>query len=138
MTSYQQVIAAMEQAFVHKKGGPLAQLMADDIELRPPTYGGSWSGKDLVERLVNHASQTFSDFTYTSCTSENSTIILRFETQVGEKHLSGVDIVQLNDSGEISLIEIFSRPPKAAQHMLEMMTNRIVQDPETADLMKRD
>lgn len=130
------LFSVMQQAFARKDTTGLARLMSEDVELRPPTYGGSWRGRALVKRLVSHAASVFSEFVYTDHVYADEVHIFRFECRVARSNYSGVDLVRIDEHDRIVLIEIFSRPPKIALEMLEGMTQRIRNDPETAAMMR--
>lgn len=106
-----------------------------DVELRPPTYGKTWSGKDLVRRLLVYAAQEFQGLSYTDSWSDGSSHILRFEGEIGGQRFSGVDIVHLDREGRIACIEIFARPPAAMLTLRDRMGAHVQADPVVARLM---
>ena len=130
------VITAIREAFEHRRCDRLDEVLADAIELRPPTYGKSWHGRPLVRELLRFASESFDTLRYTDVLCLEGALVLRFEADVGGKPLSGVDMVRLDNEGRIALFEIFSRPPKVALLLLERMTDRVRLSPDVATMMQ--
>lgn len=109
--------------------------LSDDVELRPPTYGKGWVGKDLVRRLLDFAAQEFGGLVYTDAWCNGDSYALRFEGEIDGKHFSGVDIVCLDRDGQILLIEIFARPPAAMLALRDRMAMHVQADPVASHLM---
>lgn len=130
------ISARIIAAFQDKATGALDSLLAEDVELRPPTYGKSWRGRGLVAPLLGLAAASFDRLSYTDVVADGDILILRFEAEVEGQTMSGVDWVRLNDQGLISVFEIFSRPPKVALLFLERMTARIKEHPDIAAMMR--
>lgn len=127
-------VAAFQALFERLAPGIEAWL-PDDVELRPPTYGKSWTGKELVGRLLNYASREFGGLVYTDVWCNADRYALRFEGEMDGRHFSGVDIVCLDREGRIALIEIFARPPAAMLALRDRMGAHIEADPVAARLM---
>jgi len=109
--------------------------LSDTVELRPPTYGKAWTGKDLVGRLLGFASQEFGGLVYTDSWCNGDRYALRFEGEIDGKRFSGVDIVRLDRDGQIAVIEIFARPPAAMLALRDRMSIHVQTDPVAARLM---
>jgi len=127
-------VVAFRQLF----SGAIADIstyLADNVELRPPTYGKSWLGKPLVQRLVAFAAEEFGGLKYDKCWQDGISYVLRFEGHLDGKSLSGMDIVELDASGKIVLIEIFARPPGQMIKFRDRMGNRIQQDSAVREAM---
>lgn len=135
--SVQPAVAAVKRAFETGDITAIAALCAEDIELRPPTYGKSWHGRDLVVPLLGFAAASFDSLVYTDEIADGATIVMRFEAKVGEDALSGVDLARLDAEGRIAIFEIFSRPPKVALAFLDRMTACVAAAPDIAAMMHR-
>jgi len=123
------------QALFERLAPDLDSWLRDDVELRPPTYGKSWVGKELVRRLLGYASQEFGGLVYTDSWCNGDRYALRFEGEIDGRRLSGVDIVCLDREGRIAVIEIFARPPAAMLALRDRMGSHIQSDPVAARLM---
>lgn len=113
----------------------IAPHLSDDIELRPPTYGKSWHGKPLIQRLLVFAAEELGGLRYDRCLRDGACHALRFEGNLDGKPTSGVDIVELGADGRIVLIEIFARPPGQMLRLRDKMGARVAQDPDVARSM---
>ena len=115
----------------------LFDALCEDVELRPPTYAKSWIGRELVARLLQFASASFDGLTYTQVWGNADTgFVLRFEGISDGKPLSGVDIVRVDTSGRIVLIEIFARPPATMLALRDRMGAHVQGDSVVAELMR--
>lgn len=115
--------------------GDIDPWLGDAIELRPPTYGKSWTGKELVGRLLGFAAKEFGGLVYTDSWCNGDRYALRFEGDIDDKRFSGVDIVCLDREGRIALVEIFARPPTAMLALRDRMRKHVQADPVAAGLM---
>ena len=123
------------RAFFESSVPDIDQWLCEGVELRPPTYDKSWQGKALVHRLLSFAALEFDGLHYTDTWEAAGRFVLRFEGTVGEKRISGVDIVQLDGAGHIEVIEIFARPPSAVLALRERMGVHVGRDPVAMRLM---
>lgn len=114
----------------------ISMYLAEDVELRPPTYGKSWFGKPLVQRLVTFAAEEFGGLDYGKCWFDEGSYVLRFDGRLDSKPFSGVDIVELDSEGKIALIEIFARPPAQMLQFRDRMGLRIKQDAAVSKAMR--
>ena len=81
----------------------LDAVMSETIELRPPTFGKSWRGRELVRELLRFAAESFDILRYSGTLRVGATWVLPFEADLGGKPLSGVDRVRLDDDGRIAV-----------------------------------
>ncbi|WP_421863209.1 hypothetical protein [Parvibaculum sp.] len=54
--------------------------------------------------------QGFEDFTYTKEWVDGREIILEFEARIGDTRLKGIDRFTVNDTGQMTHIEVLIRP----------------------------
>lgn len=123
------------QALFERLAPDIDVWLRDDVELRPPTYDKSWTGKELVGRLLAFASREFGGLVYTDSWCNGDRYALRFEGEIEGRHFSGVDIVSLDREGLIARIEIFARPPAAMLALRDRMGAQVQADPVAARLM---
>jgi len=128
-------VEAARRQFEGREKGALDGSLSDAVELRPPTYGKSWRGKALVSRLLGFAAEAMTGFRYTDVVGDERLHILRFEANVGDERISGVDVVRCDPEGRIVEFEIFARPPKAVLALRDAMGVRVQSDAELAKMM---
>ena len=133
-----QAITTVRALFAGRQAVDIAAVLAEDVELRPPTYGKSWHGRPLVSHLLGFAAASFDALEYTDMLEAGGLHMLRFQAQLGDLAMSGVDLVRLDAQGRIAVFEIFSRPPNAALLLLDRMTAHVRQSPEVLALMRRE
>lgn len=134
----EQALAEFTALFEAGDGRDVISLLSEDVELRPPTYGKSWRGRPLVGRLLQFASLSLRRMRYTDSWEAESHHVLRFEGEVADQKISGVDLVRLDPDGRISSIEIFARPPRAVIALRDQMATHLRQAPEVAAMMGID
>lgn len=133
-----QTIAEFTALFEAGDGRDAMNLLSEEAELRPPTYGKSWRGRPLVGRLLQFASLSLRRMRYTDSWQAEAYHVLRFEGEVADQKISGVDLVRLDPDGRISSIEIFARPPRAVMALRDQMARHLRQAPEVAAMMGID
>jgi len=62
----------------------IAEILAEDVEFRPPTYWATWTGRDPVAAVLGHVGQVFEGFHYLSPGDGSDTDwALEFHCKVG-------------------------------------------------------
>lgn len=128
-------VVEFQRLFETGLGALSADHLAEEVRLRPPTYGKEWTGKALVGRLVTFAAEALGGLRYTDFWQSGDRFVLRFEGRIRELAISGVDIVMVDGDGRICEIEIFARPPKSVLMLREEMGVRVAADELTATAM---
>jgi hypothetical protein len=118
----QEVVAKGDEALV-------AQLLAEDVAFRPPTYWKTWTGRAPVAAILGHVGQIFSDFRYRRVMGAGNDWALEFQCKIGGFDAVGVDLVTLNEAGLIAEFEVVMRPYKSVGALREAMNARVMQDP---------
>lgn len=135
MSTPAEATEAFYTLFEDKNDGKIDDFLADNVELRPPTYGKSWVGKVLVSKLLRFASSSLQDFRYTDVFEEPSISILRFEATVQGAFISGVDVLVFDEESNITLVEIFTRSPKSTLMLRDVMAEHVRSDRQVAAMM---
>ncbi len=107
----------------------IADLLAEDVRFLPPTYWATWTGRAPVAAVLGHVGQVFSDFRYRRVMGDGNDWALEFQCKVGDLDAVGVDLITLNDAGEITLFEVAMRPLKSVAALREAMNARVQTDP---------
>jgi hypothetical protein len=107
----------------------IAGLLAEDVQFRPPTYFATWTGREPVAAVLGHVGQVFSDFKYRRVMGDGADWALEFQCKIGDLDAVGVDLITLNDDGEVASFEVVMRPHKSIGALREAMNKRVMTDP---------
>ena len=102
----------------------------DKCVFRPPTYFTPWTGKDEFLMLIAAVSEVFGpSFKYGRqwISDDGKDWCLEFTAKIGDDTdgkaplLHGVDLVKLDDKGNIVDFAVLARPPNAVSKLKEEM-----------------
>ncbi|MEM7438785.1 MAG: nuclear transport factor 2 family protein [Pseudomonadota bacterium] len=106
----------------------IAELLAEDVVFRPPTYFATWAGRDAVSAVLGHVGQVFENFHYRRILGDKKDWALEFQAKVSGLDCVGVDLVTLNDAGLVAEFEVVMRPYKTIGALREAMNARVATD----------
>ncbi|TLP65860.1 nuclear transport factor 2 family protein [Parasedimentitalea maritima] len=121
-------ISRMMDVVAKGDDGLIAGLLAEDVRFLPPTYYKTWTGREPVAAVLGHVGRVFSNFRYRRVIGEGNDWALEFECKIGELDAIGVDLITLNEAGEIQLFEVTMRPYKSVGALREAMNARVMTD----------
>lgn len=109
----------------HRDWKSLPGLLAENVVFRNPASADIYRGSQPMVSILEAVFSVMQDFTYLRHFSSNSGFVLEFSAQVDEEHLSGVDLIEFDQSGKITDFMVMMRPAdvvhnlsaKAAQHL---------------------
>jgi hypothetical protein len=103
----------------------LEKLLASDVTMGAPPYWDKLSGRPLVHHLLGLIIHTIEDFTYHREWHDDSLgrgeIALEFRGHVGELDLQGIDLISLNEHGEIQNLDVVIRPMNALSALRDVI-----------------
>lgn len=117
----QEVVAKGDESLIQ-------DLLAEDVRFSPPTYYSTWTGRAPVAAVLGHVGQVFSDFRYRRVMGEGNDWALEFQCKVGELDAVGVDLITLDEDGQIQDFEVVMRPYKTIGALREAMMARVMND----------
>jgi len=104
----------------------LKTLLAPDVSMGAPPYWDRLRGRPLVHHLLGLIIHTIKDFSYHrewhDDSRGNGEIALEFRGHVGELDLQGIDLISLNDRGEIQKLDVVIRPMNALAALRDVIT----------------
>ncbi len=99
----------------------LHELLADNVQFHSPFVWKPKDGKVITTIILTTVTQVLQEFRYVREILDGNNWALEFEAKIGELTLRGVDLIQLNEDGEIIDFEVMVRPANALQALgLEM------------------
>ncbi|MQW91265.1 nuclear transport factor 2 family protein [Acinetobacter wanghuae] len=105
----------------------LNELLADDVMFRSPVAFNPYSGKQIVYFILTNVIQVFENFQYHRefYSHDGNNIVLEFSANVGDKKLKGIDMIQLNEQGQIIDFEVMIRSKSGLEALAEQMGQRM-------------
>mmetsp|Transcript_20655 Transcript_20655/g.36704 ORF Transcript_20655/g.36704 Transcript_20655/m.36704 type:complete len:202 (-) Transcript_20655:42-647(-) len=113
-------------------GGPeeylvniLNEIFSEDVLFLAPTYHKERRDKKFVVVALIGVTKAFHNFKYTRVFLGDEGVALEFECNIGEGGplARGIDLITLNEQGQISRFEVMARPPKAMLKLLELQSD---------------
>ncbi|TCL00636.1 SnoaL-like protein [Shimia isoporae] len=121
-------ITRMQEVVAKGNEDDIKGLLAEDVTFQPPTYWATWTGRDAAAAVLGHVGQVFQEFRYRRVMGDGNDWALEFQCKVGEFDCVGVDLITLNDDGEIQHFEVVMRPYKTIGALREAMNKRVMTD----------
>lgn len=101
------------------------ELFAEDIVFHSPVTFHPFVGRDTVKRLLGEVIQVFEDFRYTDELLTDGAHALIFRASVADKQLEGVDLLRMNEQGEIADFTVLLRPLSGLVPFAQAMAERV-------------
>lgn len=109
----------------------LQDILAEDVSMGAPPYWDELQGRAIVHYLLGLIISTIEDFTYhrqwhSDSRGENE-IALEFKGHVGEMNLQGVDLITLNDRGQLQHLDVMIRPMNALEALRDVIAPQMIE-----------
>ena len=106
----------------------LDELLAEDVVFRSPVAHQPYAGKAVVTFILTNVIQIFENFTYHRefYTEDMHNVVLEFSAVVSEKKLKGIDMLCLNEAGQITDFEVMIRPKSGLEALAAKMGERMM------------
>ncbi len=109
----------------------LEQILADDVSMGAPPYWDKLKGRPLVHHLLGLIIRTIEDFSYHREWHDDSRgqgeIALEFHGRVGELKLQGIDLISLNERGELQNLDVVIRPMNALEALRDVIAPQMME-----------
>ena len=108
----------------------LEKILAEDVSMGAPPYWDKVKGRPVVHHLLGLIIHTIEDFTYHREWHDDSRgqgeIALEFRGHLGELNLQGIDLITLNDRGELQHLDVMIRPMNALSALRDIIAPRMI------------
>lgn len=108
----------------------LERVLAEDVSIGAPPYWDKLKGRPLVHHLLGLIIQTIEDFSYHrewhDDSRGNGEIALEFRGHVGELELQGIDLITLNERGELQNLDVMIRPMNALSALRDVIAPQMM------------
>jgi hypothetical protein len=139
----QQTLQSWHRMVAARDLGQVASLCAPDAVFRSPVAFTPYKGAPLVAQFLQQAVKVFEEFRYhrTFFAGDHS-VVLEFSAWVGDKALTGIDMIRFDADGRMTEFEVMVRPASGLQALGAEMARRMTpilaaaQDNDSADARK--
>jgi hypothetical protein len=109
----------------------LEAILAEDVTMGAPPYWDKLSGRLIVHHLLGLIINAIEDFTYHREWHDDSRghgeIALEFHGHIGEMTLQGLDLITLNDRGELVNLDVVIRPMNTVEELRNLIAPQMVE-----------
>ena len=128
-------IATWEAAVANHDVAGMATMFAADAVFRSPAVFKPYQGRETIRYVLSLVMQVFGPLTYTNTwANDTGGVVMQFATtvQAGDKtlDLEGVDIFQLDASGQIVDLRVMIRPMRGLQAVAAAMEAKMSLTPK--------
>ena len=100
-------------------------LLAADVAFHSPVAFKPYQGKPAVEQILRAVITVFEDFRYVREIVSGGDSALVFEARIGERALTGCDVLHVNEDGLIDDFMVMVRPLSGVQALGEAMAAKL-------------
>jgi len=100
------------------------ELFAKDIVFHSPVTFHPFVGRDTVKRLLGEVIQVLEGLRYTDELLTDGAHALIFRATVADKEVEGVDLLRMNEQGEIADFTVLLRPLSGLLPFAQAMAER--------------
>lgn len=101
------------------------ELFSPDVVFRSPAVFKPYSGREALGVVLDTVAEVFEDFHYVDQVETGDTAVLIFEARVGDRELSGVDVLRFGEDGRIAELMVMVRPLSGLNALAEEMGRRL-------------
>ncbi len=105
----------------------LGEVLSEDVSLGVPPYWQRIEGRDTAQHLLGLVIQNIEGFTYYREWSEGNEFALEFRGRVGGNELQGIDLITLDDDGQLCRLDVMIRPVNAVIELRERIAPRMTE-----------
>jgi hypothetical protein len=103
----------------------MVDTLAPDVVFNSPVAFKPFEGRETVGKVLEAVLGTFEDFRYTDELDHGDVHALVFRARVGDKEVEGIDLLRLNDDGQIADFTVMVRPASALMALGEAMGPKV-------------
>ena len=101
------------------------ELLAPTVVLNSPVSFKPFRGSETVATVLRHVFEVFEEFRYVGELSGEELHGLVFETRVGDRTVTGIDLIRPTKDGRIAELTVMVRPLSAVAALAEAMAPRV-------------
>ena len=109
----------------------LEKILAPDVTMGAPPYWDKLVGRPIVHHLLGLIITTIEDFSYQREWHDDARgrgeIALEFHGHLSERDLQGIDLISLNERGEIQNLDVMIRPMNALSALRDVIAPQMIE-----------
>lgn len=102
-----------QRIFLQRDWDALPELLADDVTFHTPADATPLLGKEAFVASLQQSFAMFRNFEYAREFAGDEGHVLEFAGSVGDAAFTGIDIIRLDDAGQITDLVVMIRPMSA-------------------------
>ncbi len=105
----------------------LRDALAEDVTIGAPPYWTRLEGRPIVHHLLGLIIETIEGFSYYREWQDGSELALEFQGKVGALDVQGIDLITLNEQGQIQNLDVLMRPTNTIIRLQEIVAPRMAE-----------
>lgn len=101
--------------------------LAPTVRFNTPVYLNPIEDREVVSILLRVLLETFKDFRYTDELHGESVHGLVFRTDVGDRHVEGIDLLRFDDEGLVEDFTVMIRPLSSLECLRDVVTTAMAE-----------
>jgi hypothetical protein len=110
---------------VMQDGGPIADVLAQDVVFGSPALPEPATGRDRVAHVLATARSVYEGLTFTETVGGGDRAVLFFEARVGGEPLQGAYSLHGDGTGRVARVDALFRPVGPTQALVAEMMRRL-------------
>lgn len=105
----------------------LLDILAEDVTIGAPPYWSKLEGRPIVHHLLGLIVETIEGFTYYREWQDGSELALEFRGKVGDLNVQGIDLITLNERGQVQNLDVLMRPTNTILRLQEIVAPKMAE-----------
>ncbi len=109
----------------------LEAILAEDVSMGAPPYWDDLKGRPIVHHLLGLIIATIEDFSYQREWHDDwragGEIALEFHGHIGELDIQGIDLISLNERGDVQDLDVLIRPMNALSALKDVIAPQMME-----------
>jgi len=99
----------------------MAATLSPEVTFKSPAVFRPYEGREATMVVLEAVSRVFEDFRYVDSFEGEDGEVLQFAARVGDRELSGIDMLRFDDDGRVRELTVMIRPYSGLGALLEAM-----------------
>lgn len=103
----------------------MVAALAADVQLHSPVAFRAFDGREATAAVLAAILSVLDDFEYTDELESAASVALLFRARVGDRSVQGLDLLRLDEEGQIKELTVMMRPLSAILAVAERMAPKV-------------